>query len=485
MASGLIPRGYKDQFLNGRASARKGDALSRAFRGFYRCPDGMLEFALKGKLSAEEGYFRVGPNVIGYGRSSLDLEGENGAEANPRSAKNLDSAMSDILGSETIGKARVELPFDPTEIIENLRLERYPHRVLQGWERVLKRIYYGLRPVVSSGIRKKIQRFNARRSRNLPFPQWPVDTTVENICETILLRGLETRAVDQVPFVWFWPRGDRGCVVMTHDVETAAGREFCGALLDIDDSFGIKASFQIVPEERYPVSAEFLNEIRRRGFEVALHDLNHDGRLFDSRGIFLRRAARIRDFAKEYGACGFRSAILYRKPEWLDELGFSYDMSTPNVAHLDPQDGGCCTVMPYFIGKTLELPVTTVQDYSLFHILDERSIDLWSVQTELILKKNGMVSFIVHPDYVIDREYRQVYEELLSYLRRLRETAQIWFALPREVNDWWRKRSRMSVVKRGASWQIEGEGSENAVLAFASSIDGRLTYQFANETVTV
>ena len=60
-------------------------------------------------------------------------------------------------------------------------------------------------------------------------------------------------------------------------------------------------------------------------------------------------------------------------------------MSVPNVAHLEPQRGGCCTVMPYFIGDILELPLTTTQDYSLFHILGDYSIALWKQQIELIL----------------------------------------------------------------------------------------------------
>ena len=68
---------------------------------------------------------------------------------------------------------------------------------------------------------------------------------------------------------------------------------------------------------------------------------------------------------------------------WYDDLKFSYDMSVPNVAHLDPQRGGCCTVMPYFLGDILEIPVTTVQDYTLFSILDDYSIDLWKRQIEI------------------------------------------------------------------------------------------------------
>jgi hypothetical protein len=37
---------------------------------------------------------------------------------------------------------------------------------------------------------------------------------------------------------------------MTHDLETERGKAFCTELMDIDDSFGIKASFQVVPGGR-------------------------------------------------------------------------------------------------------------------------------------------------------------------------------------------------------------------------------------------
>jgi len=77
-------------------------------------------------------------------------------------------------------------------------------------------------------------------------------------------------------------------------------------------------------------------------------------------------------------------------------------MSVPNVGHLDPQRGGCCTTKPYFIGKILEIPVVATQDYTLFHILRQYSMDLWEHQIELILQQNGLISFIVHPDYLLE-----------------------------------------------------------------------------------
>jgi hypothetical protein len=37
----------------------------------------------------------------------------------------------------------------------------------------------------------------------------------------------------------------------------------------------------------------------------------------------------------------------------------------------------------------------------------------------------------------------------------------------------------MSIVKEGYSWRIVGEGSERAVLAFATAVDGQVVYEFA------
>ncbi len=36
--------------------------------------------------------------------------------------------------------------------------------------------------------------------------------------------------------------------MMTHDVEGTAGRRFCPALMDLDESFGMKSAFQVIPE---------------------------------------------------------------------------------------------------------------------------------------------------------------------------------------------------------------------------------------------
>ncbi len=443
--------------------------LSRAISERYRCPPSFLDFRLRGELFPDEGYFRFGENAICYGHSCCGT-----CEQSPQ------AVLYDELRDTVIEGGQLTLPFDPSGIIDNLRLERYTHTYLSAYEIALKKLYYQFRPFTNQWLRKKIQRFHARRWEDRTFPRWPVDTTVESICETLMLLSLEAKGTDRIPFVWFWPLGARGCVLMTHDVETAAGRDFCSELMDMNDSFGIKASFQVIPEERYAVPPSFLDAIRKRGCEIAIQDLNHDGRLFDEKKEFLRRVALIHRYAEEYGARGFRAAVLYRNPDWYGAINLSFDMSIPNVAHLDPQHGGCCTVMPYFIGDLVELPVTTVQDYTLFHLLNERSIDLWKKQVGLILAANGMAHFIVHPDYIRGSDTRLVYESLLGWLREETAKQGVWTALPSEVDLWWRERSRMSVVQDGESWRIEGEGSDRAALAFACNVNGKLAYELSD-----
>ena len=123
--------------------------------------------------------------------------------------------------------------------------------------------------------------------------------------------------------------------------------------------------------------------------------------------------------------------------------------------------------MPFFIGKVLELPVTMIQDYSLFHILNDYSLDLWMRQQRAITENHGLASFIIHPDYVIEGRARAIYQALLEHLATVREERKMWIALPREVDRWWRERSQMKVVTDGGRWRILGEGRERPRVAFA------------------
>jgi hypothetical protein len=432
---------------------------------YYRCPDMFPEFSVACGLSTAPGYFRF-REANCFGRWS--------GTGSPPSMRPSQDAW-ELADAE---RGKVTLPFDLSEVITNLRLERYArasHR--PTWlARMIREVYYLLRPVMRVSFRKHLQRLRLRGWQEIAFPQWPVDLCVDNLMRIAMELALRSGSVDRIPFVWFWPGGAPTATIVTHDVEGSAGLRFCDELMDIDDSFGAKSAFQLVPEFRYTNHGSF-EHIRNRGFEANLHDLNHDGHLFDSREEFLARAERISGYAREFDSRGFRTAGMYREQDWFDALDISYDMSVPNVAHMEPQRGGCCTVMPYFNGRILELPLTTVQDYSLFHILGDYSTTLWKQQMELIESRNGLITILTHPDYLIERRARAVYCELLDYIRQLQEQSRTWVALPGDVDAWWRSRNEMRIVGDGGAWRIEGPDAERARLAFAELRDGRLQYR--------
>jgi hypothetical protein len=132
--------------------------------------------------------------------------------------------------------------------------------------------------------------------------------------------------------------------------------------------------------------------------------------------------------------------------------------------------------MPFYIGDILELPVTTTQDYSLFNILGIYSIDLWQQQIDIIRKQHGLISFIVHPDYLDTARARTTYEDLLQYLSSLRSDANVWIPTPGEVDTWWRQRSQMRLVQDGSSWRIEGPEAKRARIAYASLCQDSVVY---------
>ena len=434
----------------------------------FRCPDDVADFDVRSPVSCGPGHFQS--------HSDSDCHRECSSGFPP-------TDLSNHLPVACRTGTTFQFPGDAVQAVDNLRFERYTARSTRGnggltKKNVIRNVYYTVRPFLPVAVRKYLQQIYLRGWDKVPFPAWPVDRTVENILEQVLVFAMKSRNVNRVPFIWFWPDGARSCAIMTHDVETLAGLRFCSKLMDLNESFGIKSSFQIVPEDRYDVPPSFLENIRMRGFEVNVHDLNHDGHLFSNREQFLCRARQINNYGQQWGAVGFRSAILYRNVDWYDALDFSYDMSVPNVAHLDPQRGGCCTVFPYFIGKSIELPVTTIQDYSLFHILNDYSIRLWKQQISLIQEKHGLISFIIHPDYIIAKTARRVYADLLQYLSELRSTGGTWIALPREVAEWWRLRNELRLVREGGSWHIEGQGSERARVAYAVLAGDNLTFEF-------
>ena len=446
---------------------------------YYRIPTESLNAIslAAAPVSGAPGYFQFGPQNVCYGQSasgtSPDLKDYPKHEA-----------LKDVRTDGSV----IHLPFDFNEVIQNLRLERYWKKSVGGLDRfasneAIRKFYYFVRKSLPFPVRRELQKIYFRDWKDLQFPTWPVDFTVDSLHEQLLKLMMQATGAKKLPFIWFWPDGAPDSLIITHDVETETGRDFTFKLMDLDDSYGFKASYQVIPEKRYEVPEQYVRGIRSRGCEFNIHDLNHDGHLYRERVEFERRAAEINRYVHQYKTQGFRAGAMYRKQSWYDVFEFSYDMSVPNVAHLEPLRGGCCTVMPYFNGRIVELPLTTTQDYSLFHILNDYSIDLWQRELALIRERNGLMSFLTHPDYLIERRERKVYESLLDCLRQMVDREKIWAALPGDVDRWWRARSQMALVPRGDEWEIVGPEKDRARLAYAALDGNRIAYEVCDGAV--
>jgi glycosyltransferase involved in cell wall biosynthesis len=256
-----------------------------------------------------------------------------------------------------------------------------------------------------------------------------------------------------------WPEGKKFAVVLTHDVESKAGLSKCRSLMQFERDLGFRSSFNFIPEGGYRVPAELREEIIAKGFEIGIHDLKHDGRLFASRRKFKRRAARINRYVREWGASGFRSGFMLRNLDWLHDLDVQYDASTFDTDPFEPQPDGGHTIFPFWVPRPnsssvnnhrsttnsssngyVELPYTLPQDSTLFLLLREETPEIWLRKLDWIAAHGGMVLVNVHPDYLqLDGEPRSKRNYPVAlYLRFLAEMRQrygdtFWQPLPKEM----------------------------------------------------
>jgi|SRR5581483_4058982 len=292
----------------------------------------------------------------------------------------------------------------------------------------LIKAYYACKPILPWALRTALRRARARFKRDACSDRWPIDPTAAVI-----------------PAGWTgWPRNKGFALVLTHDVEGTRGLNRVQRLMDVEAGMGFKSSFNFVPEGAYRVPDDLRFTLEKSGFEVGIHGLKHDGKLYSTHAEFSRRAARIREYRQKWQVSGFRSPFMHHNLDWIQELGMEYDASTFDTDPFEPQADGTGTIFPFWVsnrkgGGYVELPYTLVQDYNLFVILQERTNEIWKRKLDWIAEHGGMVLMNTHPDYMWFEGSRgrdeypvNLYSELLSYIRQKHEGA-YWHALPREV----------------------------------------------------
>jgi len=173
-----------------------------------------------------------------------------------------------------------------------------------------RRIYYILKPLFPWRVRMAVRRFFTRRKRKSCGDIWPID-----------------ESAGHAPEGWpGWPDGKKFAFVITHDVEGPEGLEKCRRLAELEMELGFRSSFNFIPEGPYVVPPDLRSWLTEHGFEVGVHDLAHDGKLFRSRRDFNKKAGRINRYLKDWGAAGFRAGFMLRNLDWYHDLNIEYDL---------------------------------------------------------------------------------------------------------------------------------------------------------------
>src|SRR2546426_745323 len=85
---------------------------------------------------------------------------------------------------------------------------------------------------------------------------------------------------ESTPAGWTgWPEGRKLAFVLTHDVEGPEGLAKVRQLAELEMKLGFRSSFNFIPEGPYAVPAELRAWLLANGFEVGVHDLEHNGKL--------------------------------------------------------------------------------------------------------------------------------------------------------------------------------------------------------------
>ena len=298
-------------------------------------------------------------------------------------------------------------------------------------------IYYGFKPLIPKALRMAVRRRFVAWKRRRVSDVWPI-----------------SEPASRKPEGWVgWPTGKQFALVLTHDVESQVGLDRVRQLAELEMKFGVRSSFNFIPEGPYRVSKSLLEWLVGNGFEIGVHDLHHDGKLYRSRAEFAQKSKRINNYIRDWGAVGFRSGFMLNELNWLHDLNIQYDASTFDTDPFEPQPDAVRTIFPFWVpspgnqgsskGGYVELPYTLPQDSTLFLLLRENSIDIWKKKSDWVAGNGGMLLLDAHPDYMAmegrprrGSEYPvSLYQDFLRYISSSYH-GKYWHVLPREVAEW-------------------------------------------------
>jgi hypothetical protein len=315
---------------------------------------------------------------------------------------------------------------------------------------ILKDTFYKIKPIIPRRIQIELRRKYMLFQKKTQFPSWPIDLSLYDTYKNGIKEIFKLANLNEIPFINFWPNNKRFTFVLTHDVETGIGQKNIWKIKEIEEELGFCSSWNFVPE-RYKVDERLIKKLKNSGFEIGIHGLKHDVKLFKNRKIFLKKVPKINYYLKKYNCLGFRSPMTLRNYEYMQNLNIKYDLSFFDSDIFEGQAGGTLSFHPFILGKFVELPYTLPQDFTLFILLGEKDDRIWENKMKVIKQFHGMVLMNTHPDYLIKKDLLKIYQE---FLIKIKKVLDYWHALPKEVAEWWICRSKCVLKRSGDHWEI-------------------------------
>lgn len=260
--------------------------------------------------------------------------------------------------------------------------------------------FYRVKPLLWRQLQVRLRSIRVRRMADARRTIWPIPAEPYG-------RPRDWRG---------WPGGAEFALVLRHDVESERGLARCELLMQAERERGVRSAFNFVTC-KYETPGHLVRRLWDDGFEVGVHGVKHDGRLYESRGMFERRVPVINAYLRRWGAKGFISPAAHHRLEWMHELDIEYDSSTFDVDPFEPESDGVHTAFPFVVRGPdgapgyVELPYTMPQDFTLFVLMNQRSIDIWKRKLDWIASFGGMVLVNSHPDYMRFRQDSRRYDE--------------------------------------------------------------------------
>lgn len=297
-----------------------------------------------------------------------------------------------------------------------------------GPSRMQRETNHRFRNLVPVLMRQRGRTRAAAANLRRDFPNWPCESALLDYWRQWLRGALKALHVKDGWHIGFWPAGARCSIVLMHDIESHEGFTRIESIAKLEEKYGFRSAWNLALAQNQ-VDWTVVNVLKARGFEF---------------GTFSRK----------------RTDQIARVDRGSGAYEFDFDSSLADTDPHQVHPGGTCSVFPFFLPDSVELPYTLEPDRTFVRILRRSPLPIWALKARWIAAVGGMILARTDPGCIGTESYLPVYERLLDNLNRIDRA---WRALPSEAAAWWRRRDALTLEVSAKQPIIAGSDTTGAV----------------------